>query len=243
MSGVALSSTHPLPLYAQLAELLRRHIGDGFWKTGDRIPSQGELADTFDVARVTVRQAIALLEEEGLLESRRGRGTFVLAAPGAGRRMSVQTTLGRLVDMLRGDEPQLLNLAEGVALPTLGERDGKPAPTYTYMRRIHLRDGVPYCVIAIHLDRRIFRLQPQRFRREVMIPILASLPGVTIAEARQRLTIGVADADVAGHLGIPLGAPVAFVRRVFRAPDGTVIYLGEVTYRGDLIELDMDLVP
>lgn len=239
----ALSSTHPLPLYAQLAELLRRRIGEGAWGQGERIPSQGELATTFDVARVTVRQAIALLEQEGLLVSRRGRGTFVLAAPGVGRRMSVQTTLQSLVDMLRGDEPQLLNLTEGVALPQLTERDGKPAPTYTFMRRVHLRDGVPYCVIAIYLDGRIFRRAPQRFRREVMIPILASLPGVTIEQAHQTLTIGIADAEIAGHLGIPLGAPVAFVRRVFRAPDGTVIYLGEVTYRGDLIELEMDLVP
>ena len=238
-----LSSAHPLPLYAQLAELLRRRIADGEWQEGDRIPSQGALAESFDVARVTVRQAVALLERERLLESRRGRGTFVLAAPGAGRRFSVQTSLQRLVDMLRGDEPQLLNLTEGAALPRLGERDGKPAPTYTFMRRIHLRDGVPYCVIAIYLDGRIFRRAPQRFRRELMIPILASLPGVTIARAHQTLTIGVADADSAAHLGIPLGAPVAFVRRVFRAPDDTVIYLGEVTYRGDLIEFDMDLVP
>ena len=238
-----LSSAHPLPLYAQLAELLRNQIGAGVWREGDRIPSQGELAERFDVARVTVRQAIALLEQERLLESRRGRGTFVLAAPGPGRRLSVQTSLQRLVDMLRGDEPQLLNLTEGAALPRLGERDGKPAPTYTFMRRIHLRDGVPYCIIAIYLDARIFRRAPQRFRREVMIPILASLPGVTIARAQQTLTIGVADADAASHLGIPLGAPVAFVRRVFRAPDGTVIYLGEVTYRGDLVELEMDLVP
>lgn len=243
MSVPALSSTHPLPLYAQLAELLRRRIGEGAWGQGDRIPSQGELAEQFHVARVTVRQAIALLEQEGLLESRRGRGTFVLAATGSGRRMSVQTTLRRVVDMLRGDEPQLLNLTEGAALPTLGEHDGRPAPTYTFMRRIHLRGAVPYCVIAIYLDGRIFRRAPQRFRREVMIPILVSLPDVVIAEARQTLTIGVADAETAGHLGIPLGAPVAFVRRIFRSPDGTVIYLGEVTYRGDLIELEMDLVP
>lgn len=238
-----LSTTHPLPLYAQLAELLRRRILDGGWQQGNRIPSQGELAAEFGVARVTVRQAIAMLEEDGLLESRRGRGTFLLAQPRAGRRLAVQTTLRSLVEMLRGDEPQMLTLTEGVALPRLSERDGTPAPTYTFMRRIHLRDGVPYCVIAIYLDGRIFRRAPQRFRREVMIPILANLPGVTIARANQTLTIGAADAEIASHLGMSLGAPVAFVRRVFRAPDETVIYLGEVTYRGDLIELEMDLVP
>jgi GntR family transcriptional regulator len=44
-------------------------------------------------------------------------------------------------------------------------------------------------------------------------------------------------------LGLPLNAPVAEVRRVCRSPDGTVIYLGEVTYRGDYIHLEMDLKP
>ena len=70
-----------------------------------------------------------------------------------------------------------------------------------------------------------------------------SMPGVTIAQAHQTLTIGTAAPETAGHLGIPVNAPVAYVRRVFRAPDGTVLYLGDVTYRGDLVQLEMDLAP
>jgi GntR family transcriptional regulator len=49
--------------------------------------------------------------------------------------------------------------------------------------------------------------------------------------------------ETAAHLGVPVNSPVADVRRVFRAPDGTVLYLGEVTYRGDYIVLEMDLKP
>ena len=64
-----------------------------------------------------------------------------------------------------------------------------------------------------------------------------------IARARQTFTIGTADLDVAEVLGVPLGSPVAEVRRVFASADGTVIYLGEVTYRGDFISIDMDLRP
>ena len=47
--------------------------------------------------------------------------------------------------------------------------------------------------------------------------------------------------EVAGHLNIAMGAPVAEVRRVCCAADGTVLYLGEVTYRGDYIHFEMDL--
>ena len=70
-----------------------------------------------------------------------------------------------------------------------------------------------------------------------------AMPGVTIAQAHQTLTIGTADPDTAAQLGIAVNAPVAHVRRVFRAPDGTVLYLGDVTYRGDLVQLEMNLAP
>ncbi len=238
-----LSETNPLPLYAQLAELLRQRLAHAYWQVGDRLPSHDELTREFAVARVTVRQAITLLEEDGLVLSKQGKGTFVTALPQAGRRLEVQTTLQNLVTMLRGDEPQLLNIAESHAVPRLSDKDGSPAPSYVHMRRVHLRAGTPYCVIAIFLDARVFKLAPKRFRREVMIPILASLPGVTIAWAHQTLTIGSADPETAAHLGIAMGAPVANVRRVFLTPDGTVLYLGEVTYRGDLVQVEMDLVP
>jgi GntR family transcriptional regulator len=111
------------------------------------------------------------------------------------------------------------------------------------MRRVHSRDGKPYCVISIYLDEKIFRKSPKRFRTQTVIPILTEMRDIKIASAQQTLTIGIADLDVARHLEIPLNSPVADVRRVFRSPDKTVIYLGEVTYRGDFVRIDMDLRP
>jgi GntR family transcriptional regulator len=111
------------------------------------------------------------------------------------------------------------------------------------MRRVHAQGGLPYCVISIYLDERIFQRAPDRVRGELVIPLLMSLPGVTIAKARQTLTLGSADVEEALHLHVPVNAPVAHVRRVFNAPDGTVIYLAEVTYRGDFVRLEMDMRP
>lgn len=238
-----LSAAHPLPLYAQLAERLRHRIARGDWTEGDRLPSHELLTQEYAVARVTVRQAITLLEEDGLVLSRQGRGTFVTARPGAERPLQVQSTLQDLATMLRGDETQLLNLSESDAAPLLTDRDGAAAASYVHMRRVHLRDATPYCVISIYLDAAVFRRAPERFRQELLIPILMSMPGVTIAQAHQTLTIGTADPDTAAQLGIAVNAPVAYVRRVFRAPDGTVLYLGDVTYRGDLVQLEMNLAP
>jgi GntR family transcriptional regulator len=233
----------PIPRYAQLADLFRQRIARGTWNAGTRLPSLDELTKEFGVARVTVRQAVDLLERDGLLSAQQGRGTFVTGRPPSTRRLRVETTLADLVEMYRGDKPQLLNIDESSAAPSLSEDDGTPAPKYFHMRRVHSRDGLPYCVISIYLDHRVFRRAASRFRREVIIPILAELPGLRIARARQTLTIGTADMEVAEHIRIPVNAPVGEVRRVFNAPDGTVIYLAEVIYRGDFIKVDMDLRP
>ncbi len=111
------------------------------------------------------------------------------------------------------------------------------------MRRVHWRNGEAYCVISIYLDQRVFRLAPARFRSETVVPVLLDLPTVKIARAHQTLAIATADVEVATHLNVALNSPVAEVRRICAASDGTVLYLGEVTYRGDYIHFEMDLKP
>jgi GntR family transcriptional regulator len=233
----------PVPRYAQLADLFRGRIVRGVWQPGATLPSIEELMREFDVARVTVRQAVNLLAKEGLVSPQRGRGTFVNRRPERVRRLRMGMTLQDLAEVYRHDRPQLTLIEQASAAPRLEEGEGKPAPRYHFMRRVHSRDGERYCVISIYLDQRVFRMAPTRFRRETVIPVLMELPKVKIARASQTLAIGSADVEVAEHLGIPVNTPVAEVRRICRAPDGTVLYLGEVTYRGDYIHLEMDLEP
>ena len=233
----------PIPRYVQLADLLRRRIARGQWRSGDRVPTLEQLTREFDVARVTVRQAVDVLSREGLLSAQQGRGTFVTGTPPRARGLRLQTSLADLAEVYRDDRPRLTLIEEAVAAPPLEAADGAPAPRYRFMRRVHSRDGVSYCVISIYLDERVFRKAAARFRRETVIPVLMELPGVRIARAGQTLAIGAADVEAATHLGVPVNSPVAEVRRVCVDAAGTVIYLGLVTYRGDYVRLEMDLQP
>lgn len=233
----------PIPRYIQLADIFRQRIARGVWAEGEMLPSIEKLMEEFSVARVTVRQAVKLLSGEGLVSPHRGRGTVVNEVPARERSLRVHTTFAGLVDMYRDDKPVLTNIAESDASPTLREGDGIAAPNYFHMRRVHAREGVKYCVISMYIDDRIFRKAPSRFRNEVVLPLLFSLPGADIASARQTMHISRADVEVAGLLDIPVGEPMADVRRVLVAPDNTVIYLAEVNYRGDYIHLDMNLKP
>ena len=109
--------------------------------------------------------------------------------------------------------------------------------------RVHGRDDVKYCVISIYIADSIFRKAKSDFRNKAVLPVLFSLPGLEIGNARQTMHISKADVEVANLLEIPVGEPMAEVRRFICAPDGTVIYLADVSYRGDYIHLDMDLKP
>jgi GntR family transcriptional regulator len=230
------------PLYTQVADVMRERISKGVWPMGHRIPALDALCEEFDVASITVRQAIQLLKNEGLLSPEQGRGTFVSGKPLTHPRMQVETSLKKLADLYRKLNPRLIALEEGTRMPRLEPEDGVAAPRYRYLRRIHASGKQLNSVISAYLDERVFKLAPRRFRNEVIIPVLMDLPGVKIASARQTLTIGTAGADTAEALRISVNAPVGEIRRVFCSPDGTVIYLGELAYRGDFIRLDIDLL-
>ncbi|WP_088141034.1 GntR family transcriptional regulator [Achromobacter xylosoxidans] len=235
--------TAQAPLYVQLSDLFRQRILKGVWKNGEKLPSLDALAEEFHVAKVTVRQAIERLTRDGLLSPQRGRGTFVTGAPQDNRWFRVETTLENLSSVYRDTHPTILNIDESTRAPLLNESDGVAAEKYVFMRRIHARNGQPYCVINIYLDAVIFAKHPARFRKETVIPILMGMSSVDIVSARQVLTISTADVEVARHLGINVNAPVAEVRRVFTGPERRVIYLGEVTYRGDFVRMEIDLKP
>lgn len=232
----------PVPRYAQVAGALRNRISRGALPRGGAIPTIDQLMAEFGVGRVTVRQAVALLAREGLLSPEQGRGTFVTADPGSQRRLLVETSLADLADVYRGDAPDLEHIIETEAAPRLDASEGRPAAGYVHMRRVHSRDGHRYCLVSIYIARPVFDLAPDRFRRELAIPLLLDLPGVAIGRARQTLDIAAADLDVARALDLAVNAPIAEVRRLFLDPAGTVIYVAEASYRGDYIHLEMDLL-
>lgn len=237
-----ISDSH-VPKYAQIADIFRQRIARGVWAQGSRLPANESLAAEFGVSRVTVRQAVDLLVQDGIIEAQQGRGTFVTGTLAENRWLKVETTLADLAEVYRDTSPKIINISEKRADAPLLPGEGEPAPRYVFMRRVHSRDDRPYCVISIYLDERVFRKSPKRFRKETVIPILKEMRDPRISSARQTLTIGVADLEVAKLLQVPLNSPVAEVRRVFTTKDRTVIYLGEVTYRGDFIKIDMDLRP
>ncbi len=230
-------------LYLQLAETMRQRLRKSIWRPGEVLPSFDQLAGEFGVARVTIRQAVKLLEDEGLLAPRRGLGTTVLTPPHPIRPLPLHSRFSDLVDMYRGDRPLLHHLDEGEGPLPITPEDGTPADRYHYVRRVHSREGERYCLISIHLAEDVFARNPDRFRLELVLPVMADDPSIDIARVRQSMVISKCDLETSDQIGIPIGDPVAEVRRLIYDSGNRIIYLADVTYRGDFIRLDMELMP
>jgi GntR family transcriptional regulator len=232
-----------VPLYIQLAGLLRRKIEDGAFAPGQRLPTLEGLEREFRVARVTVRQAVELLQKEGLVWSQQGKGTFVAREVPERRWLRLANDLDSLCKIIAVNVPKFVAVADPPPEPRLGPGDGRPAPAgYRYLRSVQYRGGEPFAVVSVHLDRAIYDRAPEDFRAHTALPILVREARPRIARAYNTVTVGGADPETSEYLRVPLNAPTAEVHCAVVDRDGVAIYVADMVYRGDCARLDIDLL-
>ncbi len=230
-----------VPRYLQLASVLRRRIRDGHWAVGGKIATLEELEREFNVARVTVRQAIDLLQTEGLVKSFQGRGTFVTLAVENDRWMQLSTDWESLIAPIRDHVPHVLP-SEPRPVPRFEDGDGIPAPGYVFLRSVQKRAGQSYAYARVHIAKHLHAKAPKLFSSRVALAVLSEMKDVAISRAHQTVVVGAADIETARQLGIPLNAPTAEARCVVTDKAGVVIYIGEITYPGDYVRLNIELI-
>ncbi len=228
--------------YLQLATLFRHRVEQGTWPAGKQIPTVDELAAECGVARATIRQALDQLAQEGLIERFRAKGTFVRATPPDRLWCDVETDWNGLLRSREGAEIEILSdhpNQDGSVAPV---NAGRPAPSYRHLRRRHWRNGQPFLLADVWMDDRLSdKVTAEDLVTKTSLKLVAGLPGVTIAEARQTLTIGSADVETAAALHLPLNAPVAHVHRTAMDPTGTTLLIANGIYRGDMVRIDVKL--
>ena len=227
--------------YVQVASALRRRIQEGRWNVGDKIATLEELESEFGVARVTVRQAIELLQREGLLKSHQGKGTFVTHLPESNRWLHLATDWASLIDPISGNVPRMVEVEVPQEL-NIDPEDGRRAEAYEYLRSVQMSGSEPYAIASVHIAKNVFDRNPRAFRKRVALAVLDEMDGLNIARAQQTLQISAADVETALQLELPLNAPTAEARCIVTDADGIVIYCGDIIYRGDRVKLNIELL-
>src|SRR6266571_5012106 len=231
-----------VPLYIQVASVMRQRIATKQWRAGQRISTLAELEHEFQVARVTVRQAVDLLREEGLLRCEQGRGTFVAEEPPRRHWLKLATEWDVLVDSIKDNVPKRIRIESSPAFPTLQDGEGELAPSYVFLRSLQFREGEPYGIVNLHLAQNIFERDAEAFLQHAALAVLAGLDGIAVRHAHQTIVIGGADPTTADLLKMALGAPTAECRCVVIDAEGVAIYVADITYRSDVIKLHIDLL-
>ena len=231
----------PVTLYAQLASILRDRVMNGLWKPGDEIPTLAQLVEEFSVARVTVRQAVQMLVQEGLLSSHRGRGTFVTA--GAVRSGAPLYSSTGSID---GDETnytiKVLSREEVDSLPPYFSGPGAGAGKYMRVRKVDSGNGAPSCLADNFVASSLYRTFPAGSDGTVKLSrLVRDHARPRLASGHERVAVGAATYEEADHLQTSIGSPVARVERVLLMPGAKVAYFGRVIYRGDRFGIERSI--
>jgi GntR family transcriptional regulator len=212
----SISRNSPVPRYFQLKEIMRERVRVGEWKPGDLIPSERELGETYGISRMTARQAITEMVNEGLFYREQGRGTFV-------SRSKITQQLIHLTGFTediraRGQRPstKVISAAMYPADEAIAERLRVDLGTPIFrLQRLRLADDEP---LAIEVSQIIFKdcekLLEEDFEQNSLYRILESKYGVTLMEADQEIEAGLASNEDALTLKIAPGSAVLYTRRV-----------------------------
>jgi len=229
------------PRYMQLASVLKHEITSGKWPVGRQLPTVEMISTDYGLAKITVRQAFAVLAQDGLIVSERGRGTYVRDAgpkPDAGLRSAINDALAPS-DIL-GIE--LIEKQTRLALPANLAGDGIAEEDYTLVRKLHLHNGEPFCLVEFYVAARVFKQFPPGAEKKHKIAYLVRrVRGMKLGSFHQTVTVEPADYALARLLDYAFSAPVAKIRRVTCDSASRIVTAGFSWYRGDRFILDMQL--
>ena len=238
LDAIKIDPAAPTALYLQLATKLAEDIRYGKWSPGEALPAERVMCEQLKISRVTLRQALDTLAEQGLVSRRQGAGTFV-----ASHIEHALTSLTGFSQILRakGYEPsttwleQILRPAQGEEVLRLGLSPESTVASLVRLRRADSR--------VMAFERAVL---PQRFvpaPTEVGDSLYAYLDarGTPVVRALQYFRAANLSARMAEYLGMTVGEAILRVVRVGYTIDGSAIELTETYCHNDFYDFVAEL--
>ena len=224
-------------LYAEIEETLATEIAQGEYRPGDQLPTEDALLQRFQVSRITVRRAIQNLVGRGLLEIRRGLGTFVLSP-----RIEAEITklTGFVEDMnAAGRKASARVVSQGVvpASTRVAERLQLTKGTKVMqIKRVRLANDMPISFDETYLPLPLGKqIVDNDLRLHPIFTLLEEEFGVPLIEADYELEAVIATRAVADALQVRVGSPIFQIERTSMTTGNQPVDYEVLSYRGDLV--------
>lgn len=221
-------------LYQQIADELRERLAAV--GVGRVLPSEAELSTEFGVSRVTIRRALEILRDAGLVDARQGFGWYVAGEPLRQHLDELGTIEGQLEARGMRTERRVLEFAFGAAPAAVAAVLG--TDQVLRAKRVNLADGTPFAVVTVwcpadlgqHLSRRDVERQP-----------FYELLGVELRGATQTIGADSVGATDAALLGVPPTSPVLRCQRITTDTQGRPVLMSEYVFPAHRTEFVVEL--
>ena len=233
--------SNQLPVYIQIHDQIKSEIEQGIWKIGDRLPSERELAVKFNVSRMTLRQAIQNLADEGILERKIGSGTYV-ARKKVQEKMTGATSFTEIMES-QNRVPSSRTISYFLTSPSSSEMEKlnlQKEDTILRMERIRYADDIPICFEVASVPQKIIDAYSKAEITESLYRTLEEKSGNKIGAANQTITAVLASEKIAEYLEIKRGDAVLRLRQISYFEDGMPFEYVRTQYVGNRFEFYLE---
>ena len=220
-----------VPLYARLSQILRSRITSGEYKPKDMLPTEDEISRAYGVSRITVREALRILADQGIIIRQSGRGTFVATPQTLRAACSIDDLIsGRQETRREWLTRRVLTASQGVS-DALGLKQGDRVIEITCVGYAKAR---PFAFHTVTLPFRVGRrVSVRRLGDNTVCQYLTRVCGYRLSHVDQWTTASLADENMANLVGISVGDPILIIQRIFVDVEGQALEFAVNKYRAD----------
>ena len=238
-----LDSSASVPYYQQISSIIEKKILSGDYPSGSKLPTENELCAAYGVSRVTIRKALGLLTQKGMLVSIPSKGTFVMEEKI--KKTVHDDRVFSFTEMCRqqGMSPGAKTIRLDVVDPTSDEVLALAMPTgekLLILERIRYANGNP-----VVLERSKFPESTFSFLMDIdlnntsLYKILQEKYDIVFTKANRTVELAFADYSTARHLKISLGAPLLFIESLISDELGNYRHIAHQLCSGNKFKLTL----
>jgi GntR family transcriptional regulator len=243
-NATTINKTSPIPYYHQLKIYIKGEIDAGRLEPQQRIPSEAELCKRFDISRTVVRQAIKELQNEGYLNTEKGKGTFVARPKVVGG--LVQNLTGFYEDMVkRGFKVStdiLRQEVEGASQKVADALRVEAGSSIIVISRVRKLNGEPSVFVSTYIPQDLCPdLLHEDLNNRSLYDILENSYRLRIHRGHRYIGVSLANEYEAGLLNIEVGSPLIELESTSYLEDGRPLEYFHALHRGDRTKFEVDL--
>lgn len=230
-----------VPIYIQIHDKIKEDIEKGVWSIGDRLPSERKLALSFNVSRMTLRQAIQTLSDEGILERKIGSGTYI-ARKKVQEKMTGTTSFTDIM-LEQNRIPSSKTISYFVTNPSSSELEKlnlNEETSILRMERIRYADEIPICFEVASIPYFLVEGYSKSEITQSLYKTLEEKGKNKIGHANQTISAMLASEQIADYLEIKRGEAVLRLRQISYFENGKPFEYVRTQYVGNRFEFYLE---